>query len=587
MKIKAVILIFFFLFSAAGASIRAQTQEYGEDSKALGQFVDDFENLDNVSVRVQVERNITLAAMELNFSSGLAQYEDFTTYIETDPSNRIIVNSATLFTWTRLDRSDGITHLQKDYGINYFGQDFVYSWIFEVTGLNGGDGDSRDCGYSLCFTNNAGNPLVDPRITLLVQQAGGSDVTYYLYFRIDDPHAGWDFDITILLDVGTTYYIKLERVSGDDLTLEIRTGSFEGVVTDTLTVHLASFDDNFRYILPIYSKSSATDPNDWYSGTFEFLWNQSGGSGYATDGYFTTVDYLSDPLANGSILVQMTSATIPANTEITVQFSDDNSIWVNNEGAAGYNTLTDGFLSIDLRELNWSAVYHLRYNLSTSDPAVTPRLNQSRLITTIGNASIITESQNITGEWIEYNLTQIGVLVGTLDDGNLNSTLDIDGDTYNVSETVGTPAWTISFNWTGIPDSASCIWVEIYYHYDGNLRHDVDVEIWNFTSSSWVFLGHIVDGVDFVWLNVSIYDLRIPNDFVNSSGAVLGRMNHPDPGNINHDLFIEYLKLIAFVPSDVAVMIEEPFQFFWIVLAIALAMIILIIAKIWFEEGDP
>ena len=44
---------------------------YGENSDSLGQITDEFTSLDNVSVRVLVERNATFNAMELN-STGIA-----------------------------------------------------------------------------------------------------------------------------------------------------------------------------------------------------------------------------------------------------------------------------------------------------------------------------------------------------------------------------------------------------------------------------------------------------------------------------------------------------------------------------------
>ncbi len=533
----------------------ATDEGYGEDETALGQFVDTFENLSNVSVRVLVELNATIEAMELNFT-GIPIYEDFTTYDETDPSNRITVNSATLFTWTQLDRNDGITHLQKDYGVGNFAQNFIYSWILEITQLNAGDADNRDYGYNLCFTNNAGNPLVDPRITILITQNGADDTKYKVEVRIDDPHGGFDIDASLLLDVGTKYYTTITRLNGDDITLVFRTGSFSGGISDTLTVNLLNFNDNFRYILPIYAKSSATDSNDWMSGTSEFLWNQSGFAGYVLAGYFTTVDYLSDPLANGSALVAMVNTSIPANTDIQLQFSNDNATWGDNAGIPGDSMdLQGGFESIDLRDLNYSTGYYSRFNLSTADNSATPRVYQNRLITMIGQGAgpggNVTINQ-LNGSWIDYNLTEIGVIRGTLDSGNLASTYFIDGDMFNVSEVAMTPGMGISANVTGIDDNAISLWITIFALYDGNLVHDFDIEVWNFTASAWVEDSHIEDMIVFEWVNSTIYGLRIPNEFLNA-GEVRIRLDHESPGNPGHDLFIDYFRVQAFVPTGLAV----------------------------------
>jgi len=68
-----------------------------------------------------------------------------------------------------------------------------------------------------------------------------------------------------------------------------------------------------------------------------------------------------------------------------------------------------------------------------------------------------------------------------------------------------------------------------------------------------------------------VYDLRVPNDFI-SEGNVRGRFEHLAAGNINHDIHIEYLKLLANVQSDVTPVVEEIIEsdFPWIAIAIIL-----------------
>ena len=252
-----------------------------------------------------------------------------------------------------------------------------------------------------------------------------------------------------------------------------------------LSLILAS-NHKFRYIFAV---------NTWNDGSPNFMnydvYNLSIGrktSGYNTDGYFITEDYLNYTTGQG--LALLTNASIPGGTSITVQFSNDNATWVDNEGNIGSNTLLDEFYAIDLRDLNYTASFK-RYNLTTTDTTITPRLFQSRLVTTNGTAGVgpvgpgPTVIQNVTGEWIYYNLTTINVIVGTHDSGDLNSTLDVDADTFDVSETVGAPAWLISFNWTNVDQDASCLWVVVYSFYDGNLAHDIDLQVYNFTGTSW------------------------------------------------------------------------------------------------------
>ena len=117
MKSKRIILVFFILILSLWPVIPfVESAGYGEENENLGQFTDDFENLNNVSTTYQVERNSTLDAMELNYSSGIPAYEEFTKYTETDPNGRLTVNSTTLLTWVGLRRGDLLNYVDEDYG---------------------------------------------------------------------------------------------------------------------------------------------------------------------------------------------------------------------------------------------------------------------------------------------------------------------------------------------------------------------------------------------------------------------------------------------------------------------------------------
>lgn len=112
-------------------------------------------------------------------------------------------------------------------------------------------------------------------------------------------------------------------------------------------------------------------------------WRESSGAGYVESGYFTTTDYLD--YVNGSTLALMTQSIIFPNTQITIQFSTDNSTWGDAEGIPGdSHVLLGGLETIDLRPLNVSTSVYVMGNLSTSDNLVSPLFNQSRLITTQG-----------------------------------------------------------------------------------------------------------------------------------------------------------------------------------------------------------
>lgn len=720
MKVKASILILLFIFSAA-AEIQAATNEgYGEASAALGQFVDSFENLDNVSVRYEVERNATLNAMELNHTTGLS-YPGFDQYLEIwinssriaeplvdfpvliklsgssainnfdathifdeigDSYQKIAVTNATFgderfveieywdsatetaFIWTHgsfSNDTDTLLLLHYDSDVanntgfvdipgsvaasNVWNAGFIGVWhlseasepfldstrynndAYEIGGTNLAttqiDGGRDIPGTNDGITVSMGIGYDDISIESWMDfdavgadrglastwYQGGNQQGFILYFDVapnnrmrflidENPanggHALVYFGRAPPL-LNTWYYYAAVRTRNDFVygyengVETIGDATQDIIIPDggaNITFGIDGLTRDFNGQMDEIRISNVSRNQNWINATYyseldDFTTQANGtaGGGYVLDGYFTTTDYLSDPFANGSILVQMTNTSMPVNTAITMEFSEDNITWTLND----WQPIFGGFESVDLRDLNYSAGYHIRYNLSTTDPAITPRLYQSRLITTLGNASIITETQNVSGAWVKYNLTEFNASVGTVDAGLLSSTFFIDGIMFNVSEVVGVPGMRLSGNFTDVDEDAISLWLLIYAHYDGNLNHDFDIEFWDFESSAWIEDEHITDVLELTWFNSTVYRLRIPARFLRN-GEVRIRLDHEAAGNMNHDLMIDQIQLQAFVPSAAA---GEPFQFFWIVIGIALMIIGIVLARMWPEEGDP
>lgn len=586
MKAKAGILVFLIIFSAA-ARIQAATNEgYGEDSTALGQFVDSFETSDNISTAVNVIRNATLEVMELNVSVALPN-ENFTAYTEVDTNNKITVLEDRI-EFIQLRRDDE-GYVYRDFGVDFWG-DFQVDFTVVINDTEAGDADNRWIASSVAFTtyvdDYVGGSPGDDCMFVMIRDNGASDNFYkFSIFGLDGGAV-----LPGVEDIGgvravsnTPLYLTFNRTD-DDFYLWIYTDEARTVLDETLTLPNTGMAELLRYTYGVQSIDSSTDGEIWMSGYVADLDLGFGGGGYELNGYFTTVDYLSDPLANGSALVAMINTSIPANTQILVEFSEDNSTWVFND----WDPLVGGFESVDLRALNYSSGYHTRFNLSTSSPLASPRVYQNRLITTIGSGSgppIPGADVNVTGAWKYYNLTAILNVTGIHDDGNLASTYLVDGDTWNCSEVVGVPGYEVKFNITGIDPAAISLWLVNYVWYDGSASHEVNVELYNYSSGAFVEIGEIPDQLGFEWQNFTIYPLRIPLEFVNSSGVMVGRFYHADAGNINHDIVFDRISLHAFIPTAAAA--EESFQFFWIVIAIALMLIGLVLSKMWFEGRDP
>lgn len=376
--------IIFFLIIIISFNIpliySANEEGYGEGNENLGQFVDSFENLNNVSVKYQVERNATLNAMELNHS-GIFYYanEIFTTYNEVDSGNDLTVHDYNV-TITTI-RRDAIDWISYDFGIDYF-DEILHNFTFKVTDVEAGDVSNR-LSYGMWSISAVEGTYMDMYeggncIMVLINQITTYDDQYRL-------NVIW-YDCGILQDqvfgnvrtVDIELYLSVEYTD-DDVFVRVYTDEAHTALDETISI-LNKVDQQYRWINVAYSIDSTGDGEDWASGYVKNLWIGNYIGGYYLDGYFITEDYLNYTMGNS--LVLLTNASIPSGTTLTVQFSNDNSTWLDNEGNVGSTTIGKGFYSIDLRDLNYTDIYSM-FNFS-SNLISTPRLYQSRLVSTNG-----------------------------------------------------------------------------------------------------------------------------------------------------------------------------------------------------------
>ena len=184
------------------------------------------------------------------------------------------------------------------------------------------------------------------------------------------------------------FYIRFNRTD-DDIYVWIYTDSSFTTLDETLSIINSGLTEPIRYIYGFQSIDSGTDGDIWMSGHVRNLALGNYSAGYEPFGYFITDDYLNDTECDGSSLALMVNASIPAYTDIQVQFSNDNVTWGDWEGIPlDSNMLSGGFETIDLRYLNYTDIFFM-FNFSTTDGANTPRLYQARLISTIGGGCAV------------------------------------------------------------------------------------------------------------------------------------------------------------------------------------------------------
>jgi len=167
---------------------------------------------------------------------------------------------------------------------------------------------------------------------------------------------------------------------------------------------------------------------------------------------------------------------------------------------------------------------------------------------TVTHTTPVSDSLNITlinpindtnldyEQCIYYAPSSAELIKGAVEEGDYTSMSDVDGITYNVSETVGTPGSRILINFSGVDKFNRLI---AYDDYAGNEGHNIDFVMYNFSTNYFDILFQETDENMFGYHNVKF------NSSVNyvSDGTVRTEYNHTSPGNINHQLIIDYLSL--------------------------------------------
>lgn len=371
MRAKLFFLILTLILSSVRFNVFAAP--YGEDSLSLGQLVDDYENENNVSSADNVWNNVTLDSMELNFTGGVV--EDFTSYTEVDEDGDLTITAPKIDISSM--RRDAETYVWKDFNPDYFGN-FIHLFKVNITDLEAGDSSSASITVFSLMTNSTPDVMDDLQASnwlgVLLAQNGANDDKFAL--RVWERDGGATVFLSPeqnIFDINDPIFITFNR-TGDNVGLFI----FDSEARNNLIQSWTGVGNGktYRYLEPLANSGRNVDPADHYTGYVENM--VIGGSGFG-EGYFNTTDYFD--YVNGSSLVWLTNSSIPSGTSLKVQFSNDGgSTYVDNEGNAGSNTLTEGHEALDLRDLNYTSLT-VRYNF-TGTPADTPRLYQSRLITT-------------------------------------------------------------------------------------------------------------------------------------------------------------------------------------------------------------
>lgn len=286
--------------------------------------------------------------------------------------------------------------------------------------------------------------------------------------------------------------------------------------------------------------------------------NQTGGDWYNssfTDVNFETVYFISDTEeAPAQINIPQIDA-IEFNTTIAGEICGVTGKFSDVEGLAGYifwNNATSPPGGVNssftaLAGVSDSAIENITLPSSGSKLGVKYYVND-----TDGNWAvdtlIIFPTLGLWGDFVcapqHFNASSISVIVGTLNAGNLASTYFVDGDWYNVSEVVGPPGLDIRVNFTGVGLGPGCF--EFYQTYTGHAHHAIDVQIWNFTSTSWNTIGPVFFNETANWACIG---LGHNYEHFFSGGELFARFHIDGKGHVAHELHIDRITL-AVVQAD-------------------------------------
>ena len=504
--------------------------DYGEDEDYLGQVVDDYENDDNIASMINAIHNETLNCMELNLTAPEKVYENFSSWTEFEEAGDRITFVSDYQIHVGFSRAVD-SRIYKDFGVSYFNvfDDYELDLMFDSTtwGVNGK--------VFILFSNYTDNTYAQHlagRKFLVITMSRDSGPINKMYVQERDSGLSNSVMSTTNFVFDTWYYTKI-ILNSTTFSLEVYSDVDKTVLVEEIAVTLIYGKDDYRYAMISSLDTGHTIEADAYLKNY-YLGGMS--AGYEAAGTY----YVDNVLDGDPAIAILYNLTIPTGGGATMEFSTDNMTWVDHNNQAGSDTLVAGYETLDLRDIYNGTIYR-RVNM-TRNGVDTPRMWQARFVT----VTDVDCAENVTGAWVDYNVTSIVTVVGDNVTGFLNSTYFKDGDFYSVTEVTGGPGYDIRFNVTGLPENLICLCLDLFMYYDGSGGHTFQIEVWNFTDSNWDFVEDIPDECC-RWFNNTLE--CIPGDYV-QNGTLMGRFYHPSPGNVNHVWGIDYGKLRVYAPYE-------------------------------------
>jgi len=135
-----------------------------------------------------------------------------------------------------------------------------------------------------------------------------------------------------------------------------------------------------------------------------------------------------------------------------------------------------------------------------------------------------------------YNASSYNIVEGTLDDGDLSSIQTYDWVMMNISESVGSPAFDLRVNFTGIEDFNELI-IRMKTTDGGNHRYKI--QIYNYVKGSWEDYSNFVEVDTFKVMSLGVYD---SSEHI-SDNIVQVRIYLDESGIPSHKVYFDWIEL--------------------------------------------
>ena len=126
--------------------------------------------------------------------------------------------------------------------------------------------------------------------------------------------------------------------------------------------------------------------------------------------------------------------------------------------------------------------------------------------------------------------------VGVESSGTYASTAADDNTNWEIDEVAATPGITLTMDFTAPVLGQSKTQLIISGYYDGNAGHTVNVDAYDYITTSYDNLGTLPDAVA-----ETIYTFTLDVDHMDTDGSIKIRINHTSAGNPTHVLHLDHV----------------------------------------------